>query len=157
MTASGTVFGRRNRWPAVWSVTAILVIGCDGDTLYDTVEEPPVPPPTVRIVSPLANQTVPAGQPVQVTVNSTDSLGVSRVDLEYSGVAADTVAFSMEPPRATVTVQTSIPLPAGTTGSLVLRARSRNALGATGSSAAVTVSVTAPAGGATAAVVARNE
>lgn len=142
---------RRYGWPGRWKLATFAgtvvvamtgLFACKGDTLYDE-GAPDVPPPGVTIERPAANSQVLAGRPIAVRVTAADTLGVSQVRVSYGGAANGAIVFDFSPPRLTVTVDTVIVLPAGSTGALEIQASSRNGRGAVGRADPVSLNVAA--------------
>ncbi len=82
--------------------------------------------PSVRITAPEEGDVYTDGQTVEVTVEASDNLGISRLDLFIGGVVEDTRtrSFSGNPPSVTETW--AIELPEDEGGALTLQARARN-------------------------------
>ena len=123
-------------------VLALIGLGaCNGDTLYDAAMNQGNGP-AVAFSRPTDGADVRVGRPVPIRIEASDSLGVSQIDLTWTGVASGVIHFEFVPPRTNVVVDTVIDLGTGTTGKLRLEAASKNGLGAVGRSGAVTVNVT---------------
>jgi hypothetical protein len=118
------------------------MFACDGDTLYDE-STTDVPPPHVTIERPAANAEVLAGRPIAIRVSASDTLGVSQIRVSYGGAATGAIEFEFTPPRFSVTVDTVITIPAGSTGRLEVQATSRNGRGAVGRAESVSLNVAA--------------
>jgi len=135
-------FDDRRRVRRFFPAFAILVlVGCNGETLYDT-EVPTGPGPAISIERPVAGADVLPGRTVPVRIVASDSLGVSLIELTWSGVAAGVIRFSYVPPRLSVVADTFITLNSTATGRLELRAAARNGPGATSRSEPVIINVT---------------
>ena len=132
---------RPRRGRAVGLAALALLAACEGETLYETQASVDVPAPTVRILEPEDNQQVISGRRVSVRVFAADTLGVSEIEVAFSGVASGTILIPLVPARASVTVDTAFQLPSNQTGGLELRARARNTFGAVSAFDAVSLSV----------------
>lgn len=135
---------RRSGWGWAGAVLAVGVLGltaCDGDTLYSEGPPDAVPPPTVEFLAPIDGLQVTAGRPIPVLVTAQDTLGVASLEISYRGVATGTILYEFVPPRATVTADTVVVVPAVVSGSLELRATATNGRGGVGRSEVVVVPV----------------
>ena len=140
--ADGSNVSRGMARAATTTLTLVALFACDGDTLYDEGTTD-VPPPQVTIERPAANAEVLAGRPIAIRVSASDTLGVSQIRVSYGGAATGAIEFEFTPPRFSVTVDTVITLPAGSTGRLEVQATSRNGRGAVGRAESVSLNVAA--------------
>jgi hypothetical protein len=137
------------------------VAGVSSNAVQRTVTVNDVIAPQVRIVSPAADALVDPRQPVQITVEATDAIGVTRVAFAASGTLSASESRNVTPPataRSEVFTLTVTPHPVAG-GTVTLNATARDAAGNQGNATAVTfrlqdvvppdVASTVPADGAT--------
>jgi hypothetical protein len=122
-------------------LAALALLGaCNGDTLYEAVSG--AAGPDVAITRPGKGAEVVAGRPIPVRIEASDTLGVARIDLTWTGVGSGVYRFDFVPPRRSVVLDTVIVLGTTNTGRLQLQAVSRNGLGAVGQADPVSINVT---------------
>ena len=97
-----------------------------------TVNVVPIPPPAVRITSPAPGSILTEGATIPVSVRATGARSVERIDLQVNGVGLSSAEAGQ--------FQFLFTVPAGLSG-LSFTASAVDSAGATGTSAAVTVSV----------------
>jgi hypothetical protein len=119
----------------------VVFLGCEGDTLYDTVA-PDVQPPAVEILTPVNGAQVQAGQRVPIRVGADDEQGVSSITLRVTGLVNETIFIQFAPPRPSVQADTAIFVPAGSSGSIQVAASGVNTKGVEGKASGVALSVT---------------
>lgn len=86
--------------------------------------------PRVEIVNPPSGQALKAGGTVGVRVRAADPQGkIAKVELAYSGVASGRIAWTFAPAQDTIVKDTTITLPTGAIGSLVLAATATSGAG----------------------------
>lgn len=129
--------------PITVTVQASDLAGAASAAVQRTVTVNDVSAPQVRIVSPTADAEIDPRQPVQVTVEATDAIGVTRIDFSASGAAVVSESRTIDPAATTRTETFTVTfneLPARG-GSLTLAASARDAAGNVGTATAVSVSV----------------
>lgn len=143
--------GRRRS--SIWrAYTGLLMLpltfasfACQGDTLYDAPigggPDNVAPAPTVAIVRPAPGGQQLAGRRMPVTVTANDTLGISSIQLQYQGAATGSIVLPLGSARESITVDTSITVPAAVSGALELTATARNRLGGIGEADTVRLQV----------------
>ncbi|MGW8265713.1 MAG: YncE family protein [Longimicrobiales bacterium] len=119
----------------------VVALGCEGDTLYDTVA-PDVEPPVVEILTPATGSQVQAGQRVPIRVAADDEQGVSSITLRITGLVNQSIYIQFAPPRPSVQADTAIVVPLGSSGSIQIAASGVNTKGLEGQASDVSLSVT---------------
>jgi hypothetical protein len=120
---------------------ALIGASCQGDTLYDDVVEGEGP--TLLIERPITGGQVQRGRRIPVRILAVDSIGVTQVELVWTGVETGRIEIPIVPPQIGVAIDTAFTVTTGSTGGLELRAVARNGRGVIGRSDAVSLSVTA--------------
>ncbi|MEX2528985.1 MAG: hypothetical protein WEA09_15240 [Gemmatimonadota bacterium] len=101
--------------------------------------------PKVEILNLISGQQVQAGQNVQVDTRSADPLGIQNVTLEVTGAFTTSIPFNPGGSPTLVEHTFTLPIPAGTTGTIQVTARALSGQGIVGVSPTLTVNVV-PAG-----------
>lgn len=134
---------RRKGWRVAGLSAALGLVltglfACDGDTLYDS---PPagVTAPSVAITDPPDGLQILAGKPLHVNVTADDSLGISQLQIRYTGAATGSIVRSYSPARLSIEIDTIITTPSGVDGVLELQAVAFNRLKGTASAVPVDV------------------
>jgi len=125
---------------AVAGAGSLLLAGCDGDTLFDPVDQP-TGAPTVSVVSPTSGTQVGQGQRVPLELEATDPDGVSSIVVTLSGAASGTIILDFSPPLSSVQADTAFVVPAGASGTVRVSVAATDAQGNQGQAPDVTLSV----------------
>ncbi len=123
------------------TMLAVVLAGCNGDTLYEEVVDGDGP--AMLIERPATGSEVARGRRIPVRIVALDSIGVTQVDLVWTGIETGRIEIPVVPPRIAVTIDTAFTLSSSSTGALELRAIGRNGDGRLGRSDAVSLAVTA--------------
>ena len=136
---AGWYFGKMTRLMLIFGTLAVY--GCGGDTLYDAVS-PDYEAPVIEILNPGDGAAVLAGQRVPIQVSGTDEEGVSNITLRITGVVSETIFLQFSIPRVSVTADTAIVIPDGSSGTIQISASGVNTRGVEGQAAGVGLLVT---------------
>lgn len=99
--------------------------------------------PDVVLLDIQEGQTIQAGLNMSARVVARDPLGIIQVRIDVSGAFQTSVVLPVNPPRDSVQLDTIIPVPAGTTGSIQVTAVARNNLDVAGQAGPITINVIA--------------
>ncbi|MBX6363875.1 MAG: hypothetical protein IRZ00_08410 [Gemmatimonadetes bacterium] len=119
---------------------ATLLAACQGDTLYDSGPKD-MPGPAIAVVAPTPGIVVAPGKTFRLQVQASDSLGISSLQVDFSGAATGTVRRDYTPAQDFVAIDTVVTVPPGATGQVKVEATARNRAGVVARAGNVAVTV----------------